>query len=112
MRLEDIGIGDRLRFRTWEDMRAEFGEEDGEIQCEFIFVREMAPLCGMSVRVCNIDDHRIYVQDDEGREVNEVLGYRANYFKFSAYMFEPLPFIEDPDPFTNSELDDLLGCSG
>lgn len=47
MQVCDAEVGALVRVRSWDDMEDEFGlNEDGEIECNFIFVREMEEFCG------------------------------------------------------------------
>jgi len=40
-------VGELVRFRSWEDMVEEFGDDGGEIPCQFTFTREMLN-CGLN----------------------------------------------------------------
>ena len=47
MRIEDVEVGKEYRIRQWEDMANEFGiDTQGNIKCEFSFVKKMKELCG------------------------------------------------------------------
>lgn len=40
-------VGQRVRFRSWKSMEAEFGlDSDGDIPCEALFLKMMRHLCG------------------------------------------------------------------
>lgn len=49
-------VGDKLRIREWEDMKSEFGIEDGVIQCSYDFVFEMRYMCGRDFTISAIRD--------------------------------------------------------
>ena len=56
-----IPPGTKLRFRSWDDMVAEYGLVDGEdsIDCKFRFTRAMQKLCGKPINVPGgIPDYR------------------------------------------------------
>ena len=43
----EFKVGDRVRIKTWEQMKKEFGENfDGEINCRPCFTEYMKHLCG------------------------------------------------------------------
>lgn len=101
MKLEDIRVGARVRFRQWDDMAEEFnflGEEGGGlIDCTFIFTDAMRFLCGMTFTVSkvNYSSERIFFKEKfpDGRD-----------WHISADMLEPdLPEPELSDPFSDSD---------
>ena len=100
MKLEDIRVGDRVRFRQWDDMAEEFGFEDEEgnrIDCLLTFTDAMRFLCGMTFTVSEVDysSERIFFEEEfpDGR----------NWY-ISADMLEPdLPETELSDPFSDSD---------
>ena len=50
----EFKVGDRVRIKTWEQMKKEFGENfDGEINCRPCFTEYMKHLCG---RTASIDE--------------------------------------------------------
>lgn len=51
---DDIRVGDRVRFKTWEEMQREYGGNESRINCAFIFVPEMRPLCSTEATVVKI----------------------------------------------------------
>lgn len=57
MRAEDIHVGDRVRFRQWDDMLQEFGHTSSgeDINTPFVFVEDMRPLCGAEATVVRIE---------------------------------------------------------
>lgn len=60
---DGFNIGDRVRFRTWEDMEAEFGlNHSGNIDCEAVFTTSMKHLCGVEFTITDMtyDDKRVY----------------------------------------------------
>lgn len=56
MKAEDIFVGQKVRFREWDDMAAEFGVDPvtGSIKCEYTFSRKMRYLCGTEFEIKNI----------------------------------------------------------
>lgn len=100
MKLEDIRVGDRVRFRRWDDMAEEFNFEDEErtwIDCLFTFTDAMRFLCGMTFTVSEVDDSfgHIFFEEEfpDGRD-----------WRISADMLEPdLPETELSDPFSDSD---------
>lgn len=50
----DFSVGDRIRFREWDDMAEEFGVHDGGILCKFLFVRSMLHLCGTTATIAGM----------------------------------------------------------
>ena len=100
MKLKDIRVGDRVRFRQWDDMAEEFNFEDEEgtwIDCLFTFTDAMRFLCGMTFTVSEVDDSsgRISFEEEfpDGRD-----------WHISADMLEPdLPETELSDPFSDSD---------
>ena len=59
-------VGDRVRFRQWEDMAEEFGAyEDGDIPLNNIFfLKEMRGLCGKEFEIESICDGAVYATHD------------------------------------------------
>lgn len=53
---DDIRVGDRVRFKTWEEMQREYGDGVGVIPCRFAFMPEMRYLCGTEATVVRIGD--------------------------------------------------------
>lgn len=51
---KDFKAGDIVRFRTWDDMKKEFGLRDGYIDCKFAFIREMKYLCGKEFEITKV----------------------------------------------------------
>lgn len=61
MKAEDIYVGQRVQFRDWEDMKAEFGElEKGYINCTPCFSKHMKYLCGKEFTVESAENGIIY----------------------------------------------------
>lgn len=57
MKAEDIYVGQRVRFREWDDMAAEFGvdADSGLIPCSDGFSPGMRYLCGTEFEIENVD---------------------------------------------------------
>ena len=67
----DFKAGDRVAIRSWEDMEAEFGlNRYGNIDCEFVFVREMEYLCGLEFEIKNIYNNHIYTEPSIGYNIS------------------------------------------
>lgn len=92
MREEEIRVGDRLRIREWDDMAAEFGIRDGEIQCDATFVQGMKRLCGMPFTVKDIRGTERYYSRYESEED----GFAA--WIITAHMLEPIEEEVIPEP--------------
>lgn len=57
-------VGDRVRFRDWDDMAKEFGTDNGcNIPCKFVFVKSMRQLCGTYATIESIDGSRVFLKD-------------------------------------------------
>lgn len=57
MSKEQIQVGDRIRFRDWDDMAHEFGISScGDIKLLFTFTCDMKYLCGQSGTVESIEN--------------------------------------------------------
>jgi hypothetical protein len=58
--------GDRVQFKTWEEMEKEYGlDDDGDIPCKYFFIDSMRHLCGTFATICRIgqDGYTVYLQD-------------------------------------------------
>ena len=53
---DDIRVGDRVRFKTWEEMQREYGGNESCIEGAFIFVAPMRHLCGTEATVVRIEN--------------------------------------------------------
>lgn len=50
-------VGDVVRVRSWDDMKAEFGLMDnGTIDCRFGFTRAMQKMCGKLYHVSKVEE--------------------------------------------------------
>ena len=62
-------VGDRVQFKTWEEMEKEFGctkdelEFETYINCKFAFIEDMKHLCGTFATIRNIDDYSVKLKD-------------------------------------------------
>lgn len=53
-------VGDVVRVRSWDDMKAEFGlDYDGNINCRFGFTRAMQKMCGKLYHVSKVEQDRL-----------------------------------------------------
>lgn len=61
----DFKVGDRVRFRSWDDMAAEYGvNEYKNINCQFHFTEEMRFLCGTYATISKITtNNNVYLRD-------------------------------------------------
>ena len=107
MNIEDIHIGDMVRFRQWDDMEAEFGVNEDYIPCLFGFLEYMRSLCGMDFRVDEIRFDSILLIDESGLSPSEVLEKPVN---ISADMLELSNVTISFEPFEDEALSGLLGC--
>lgn len=99
MKLEDIRVGDRVRFRQWNDMAEEFRvyDEGNLIDCMFTFTDAMRFLCGMAFTVSEVN------YGSERISFEEKFPDNRNWH-ISADMLEPdLPETELSDPFSDSD---------
>lgn len=105
MRDEDIHIGDRFRIRQWEDMELEFGLTTvGDINCVYCFAKSMRYLCG---RPFTIKAKEVGYLSEEGEEVDR--SAPGGRWKISADMLEPVDDPVEIIPFTDDEINLLLG---
>lgn len=70
-------VGETVRFREWEDMLEEFGTDSfGDIDCQFMFTKEMRPLCGTEFVIeCIKDDDLILGHDTSFSVSSDMLEY-------------------------------------
>lgn len=62
---DDIRVGDRVRFKTWEEMQREYGGSESYINCRFPFRAHMRYLCGTEATVVQIgDDGELYLSPE------------------------------------------------
>jgi hypothetical protein len=85
-------VGDKLRIRQWDDMKAEFGvDERNTILCGGSFVREMRPLCGQDFTVSSAEKAQSY-SGMKYRSVEQIEGtdiLTCGYWTISDDMLEP-----------------------
>jgi hypothetical protein len=92
MRIEDIHVGNRVRFRQWDDMAAECGlHSSGNIMTHYVFTAEMRYLCGQEFVVADAIGPRIDLED------------HPLYYMISADMLEPVSTWMD-EPFDQSDM--------
>lgn len=56
-------VGDRVQFKSWEEMAKEFGVICGDIPCRHIFTSEMKHLCGTYATIISITGKKVDLQD-------------------------------------------------
>lgn len=84
-------VGDKLRIRQWDDMKAEFGESRiGSIQCAAGFISDMKPLCGEDFTVASIKI-KSFGREYHSAERTEYLSCALirGYWAISEDMLEP-----------------------
>ena len=91
-----FNIGDRVQFKTWEEMEKEFGvyeHEDGtkEIQTTVAFVGIMNQLCGTTAIITEINDPLVILNNFEKEELTagEYI-FPSESFYFSLDMLKPV----------------------
>ena len=96
--LYDFNPGDRVRFRSWDDMEAEYGldGDEGFINCMFQFVEDMRDLCGKEYTIDWID-----ADGEVGLESFD------EPYTISTDMIEPVNC--DQGELPDVSLDDLMG---
>lgn len=94
----DFKVGDRVRFRSWDDMAAEYGvDEYKNINCQFHFTEEMRLLCGTYATISEITTNKnVYLRDfslESGRD------YWWDQIKwiYSTDMIEKVAEEEEPE---------------
>lgn len=94
----DFNPGDRVRFRSWDDMKEEFGLDSYEryIDCRFQFVEDMRDLCGKEYTIDWID-----ADGEVGLESFD------EPYTISTDMIEPVNC--DQGELPDVSLDDLMG---
>ena len=107
MNIEDIHIGDKVKIRQWDDMKAEFGVEKDYILCSFGFLEFMRPLCGMDFEVERISGDFVCLIDESGLSPSKVLEKPVS---ISADMLELSDATISFEPFEDAALNGLLGC--
>lgn len=113
MRAEDIRIGDRLRIRQWDDMAKEFGTgTDGVSIPKSGFNIKMTYLCGQPFTVKAVTALGVYISE-EGveytRKARELGNFGKDRWYISADMLEPIDDPVEIIPFTDDEINLLLG---
>lgn len=67
-------VGQRVQFKTWEEMKKEFGQrKNGTIDCNYGFTDSMKYLCGKKATINYIDCDGIVILTD--CEINNVKGW-------------------------------------
>ncbi len=78
-------VGQRVRFKTWEEMEKEFGlDKDGDIDCSKCFTKNMKKLCGTYATIRAIDK--------EGRI--ELKNFSINHHDFFVYSIDMIKAVE------------------
>lgn len=84
-------VGDRVQFKSWEEMEKEFGaNKGGSINCRLGFLTEMKCLCGTFATIYNICQDRVYLNDFSVKDDEILLGeHGVNFWIYSADMLKP-----------------------
>ena len=107
MREEDIHIGDRLRVRQWDDMDHEVGRNaSGRSRCMFCFTKEMRDLCGKPFTIKKATAGNSFLSEEREEFCP---GAPEGRYKISAGMLEPIDDPVEIIPFTDDEINLLLG---
>ena len=91
-----FNIGDRVQFKTWEEMEEEFGvyeHEDGikEIKTKISIVDLMKPLCGTKATIIKITEPVVELDNFEQENVKGELSiYPSKNFYYSIDMLQPI----------------------
>lgn len=104
MNAKDLYPGLKVRFRQWEDMRAEFGGGTfGEsIPTPASFISDMRFLCGHTAYVLSSDEHGVdgvafvRLAPDPYDTINPI---NLNGFVYDNYMLEPADEEAYPDEY-------------
>ena len=90
-----FGTGDCVRIRDWKSMESEFGlDSSGNINCQFVFTRDMKPLCGSEFTITEIS---------EGDRI--AFGHNFSGWAISADMLE---LVQDDMPDDTSDIENYL----
>lgn len=58
-------VGDRVRIRSWESMKREFGlDRDGDIDSPVVFTTGMQEYCGSAATISGLNGDGVYFEDD------------------------------------------------
>lgn len=83
---ETFKVGDKVRIRQWDDMKAEFGmNEYGDIASNVSFATSMEEFCGMTCVISEISEDRVYFEN---------MSYDMQNYYWTTEMIEP---YEDVD---------------
>lgn len=94
MQDSEIHIGDVLRIRSFESMKAEFGtDEHGDIHNDIWFPKCMSHLCEKTFTV--LSSYDIYPNRKGYRSVEGVENNGEEYWRIRAWMLEPCNDVED-----------------
>lgn len=87
--------GDTVCIRDWESMESEFGlDSNGDINCQFVFTRDMKPLCGSEFTIAGMSDG----------DSAAILGHNFGW-TISADMLE---LVQDDMPDDTSDIENYL----
>ena len=90
MGFEKFKIGDKIVFKSWEQMEKQYGlTPKGNIPTEATFAKDMKYLCGVKAIITNFTNNRVYLELDptekEAIEEDEEhhWGYSTQMIKFA-----------------------------
>jgi hypothetical protein len=98
----DFKPGDRVMFRDWDDMIAEFGVHKYSAAQyirtpHYAFINEMRHLCGTYATIAYMDNNQVFL-------ANFSVGSDHKY-TFTIYMLRPVMSSVSPDTFYDSILE-------
>lgn len=92
MSKQKFKIGDRVQFKTWEEMEEEFGlDVDGDINCGFCFSTIMKPLCNTTATIMDIEGDAVILGDFQKELISTELEVTfAQELHFHTDMIKPV----------------------
>lgn len=84
--------GTRVRIKSFERMREEFGGSEVTIHTPtFFFVDKMKPLCGLYATIDRVSGRKIFLTNWSDKEIHrESIGCNGLDWSYSTYMVEPV----------------------
>ena len=59
----DFKVGDKVRIRSWESMKSEFGGKSGLVPTYAPFIDLMKPLCGRTAVISSINGKKVTLKN-------------------------------------------------
>lgn len=85
-------VGDRVQFKTWEEMENEFGTNGNYIETSTVFTHEMKHLCGTYATIKEINGKSVKLCD-----------FTENYGTTWCYSFDMLKHVENEPKWVFTE---------